>query len=523
MAAFNPTANPKAELFQSGGLLPANGTGGGKYSAQNPNIGSFLSGSGFKKVDVPGWMNGGGPVYQGPDAFYFPHYQDVYTGAGENASYDYTDYSNPTSVTKAPLSTLRQRPDGSYESIKGSTHYLLDSESGAERESSVKGADYGTDFGTFLKAASVVFGGGYALSNLLGGAAVEAGAAGAGAGAEGALEAGVGAAGADGAAAGFTGLPFGSEVPAGLGYSSGVTGELGAYGGLGAGTGFGQTLEGIMAELGSAGALGEAGVNLGTATGGDMDAAFSGTGMGGGAGAALNPNMLQSLAGLFKSGGMSTEAFKGALSSPGSLFSSLFNSGGGTALRAGGSLMQVIAGLEGRKRAKQLAEQMRQAGGPVDVGAAMRSIDGLGGVGGGGGSGGVGLPPELLALPNPNDIKGIPGYQAGEEAVRRSMASQGYQGSGNMMAALSKYGGDFYDKHVRQVQSTNQQRLEAQQQAINLDLNRKQQAIALALAQRQQQLAAAQAGAGPATGSISSLALLAQGLGGVGNFLGSLQ
>jgi hypothetical protein len=42
----------------------------------------------------------------------------------------------------------------------------------------------------------------------------------------------------------------------------------------------------------------------------------------------------------------------------------------------------------------------------------------------------------------------MPGYQAGLEAVQRSMASQGFTGSGNMMAALSKYGGDFYQQQL---------------------------------------------------------------------------
>ena len=39
----------------------------------------------------------------------------------------------------------------------------------------------------------------------------------------------------------------------------------------------------------------------------------------------------------------------------------------------------------------------------------------------------------------------MPGYEAGLDAVTRKMASQGYLGSGNMMAALQKYGGDFFN------------------------------------------------------------------------------
>lgn len=49
---------------------------------------------------------------------------------------------------------------------------------------------------------------------------------------------------------------------------------------------------------------------------------------------------------------------------------------------------------------------------------------------------------------NPSSIVGMPGYQAGLDAVERKMASQGYLGSGNMMASLHQYGGDFFDKEV---------------------------------------------------------------------------
>lgn len=47
---------------------------------------------------------------------------------------------------------------------------------------------------------------------------------------------------------------------------------------------------------------------------------------------------------------------------------------------------------------------------------------------------------------NPNSIYDMPGYKAGEQAVRRAMAAQGYTGSGNVLAALQKYGGDFYNQ-----------------------------------------------------------------------------
>lgn len=47
---------------------------------------------------------------------------------------------------------------------------------------------------------------------------------------------------------------------------------------------------------------------------------------------------------------------------------------------------------------------------------------------------------------DPTAIQREPGYEAGLQAVQRSMAAQGYTGSGNMMAAIAKYGGDFYNQ-----------------------------------------------------------------------------
>lgn len=51
-------------------------------------------------------------------------------------------------------------------------------------------------------------------------------------------------------------------------------------------------------------------------------------------------------------------------------------------------------------------------------------------------------------LTDPSSITSMPDYEAGMQAVERSLASQGYQGSGNMMAALQKYGGQFYNQAV---------------------------------------------------------------------------
>ena len=56
---------------------------------------------------------------------------------------------------------------------------------------------------------------------------------------------------------------------------------------------------------------------------------------------------------------------------------------------------------------------------------------------------------ELDALrADPSKLTSMPGYKAGEQAVTRSLASQGYMGSGNMMQALQDYGGRAYDTEV---------------------------------------------------------------------------
>jgi len=60
---------------------------------------------------------------------------------------------------------------------------------------------------------------------------------------------------------------------------------------------------------------------------------------------------------------------------------------------------------------------------------------------------------QLSGLMNdPSKITSMPGYAAGMEAVQRGMASQGMMGSGNMATALQKYGGDFFNNQVNQLQ-----------------------------------------------------------------------
>lgn len=54
-------------------------------------------------------------------------------------------------------------------------------------------------------------------------------------------------------------------------------------------------------------------------------------------------------------------------------------------------------------------------------------------------------------LKDPSKIYTMPGWEAGLEAVQRTGAGQGYLGSGNMMIALNKYGGDFFNNTVKQL------------------------------------------------------------------------
>lgn len=51
-------------------------------------------------------------------------------------------------------------------------------------------------------------------------------------------------------------------------------------------------------------------------------------------------------------------------------------------------------------------------------------------------------------MANPGSIVDMPGYRAGERAITRKLASQGYAGSGNMFTALADYGGSEFDREV---------------------------------------------------------------------------
>lgn len=96
-----------------------------------------------------------------------------------------------------------------------------------------------------------------------------------------------------------------------------------------------------------------------------------------------------------------------------------------------GNLFQAGAGLYGLGLASQMRGMAQDPNAPYRPGYAA----------------------ELSALAaNPNQIQMLPGYRAGLQAVQRSMAAQGYQGSGNMMAALAKYGAGAYNDRLAQLE-----------------------------------------------------------------------
>jgi hypothetical protein len=52
---------------------------------------------------------------------------------------------------------------------------------------------------------------------------------------------------------------------------------------------------------------------------------------------------------------------------------------------------------------------------------------------------------------NPGSITTRPGYAAGLQAIERSLASQGYTGSGNSMFALANYGQNFFNAEANRL------------------------------------------------------------------------
>lgn len=96
----------------------------------------------------------------------------------------------------------------------------------------------------------------------------------------------------------------------------------------------------------------------------------------------------------------------------------------------------VISGLYGLKKSNDLAAIAERAAAMQDPFGSQRPM----------------YQQQLAALmADPSKITTMPGYNAGLQAVERRLASQGYLGSGNMMAALAEYGGSFFDKEANRL------------------------------------------------------------------------
>jgi len=96
-----------------------------------------------------------------------------------------------------------------------------------------------------------------------------------------------------------------------------------------------------------------------------------------------------------------------------------------------GNIANVASGIYGLAQSQQMANAAKEAQAAADPFAQYRKY----------------YADQMQALQNdPSTLSRLPGYQAGQQAIMRSMAAQGYTGSGNMMAAMQKYGGDFYNQ-----------------------------------------------------------------------------
>lgn len=197
-----------------------------------------------------------------------------------------------------------------------------------------------------------------------------------------------------------------------------VAGGLGASA-LGLGVAGGASATGAAADAGGSSLWS----SLGSSLFGTSGAAA------GGAGAATDT---ASLAGVVGSAGAGagtdalTEATLGAgpLSSLSSAFSN-FASNLGT--KAGlTSIFDIAKGALGVYGASQLSSLGKPSASSNAAGGLLTSL-----------------------IQNPSNVSQIPGYQAGLDAVQRSGAANGYLGSGNMMAALAKYGSSFWNDSVR--------------------------------------------------------------------------
>ena len=225
-----------------------------------------------------------------------------------------------------------------------------------------------------------------------------------GGGALGGLESGAGA------LAGVQGLP-------GVSYLS----QLAGLGGAGtAGTGFTAANLG-GSSLGLGGSIG-AGSDIGALGSTDYSLAGglpqAGTGLGI-QGAPSYASQLRSLAGLGGGAGATNYSLLGGGAGAGAGGGGFLGSTAGNYLKTGLGGLQLLGGLQSYEAGQQRLGQQQQY---------AKQLQSL--------------------MANPSSVQGLPGYQAGLQAVQRSQAAQGYQGSGNMAAALAGYGGQAYQQQL---------------------------------------------------------------------------
>jgi hypothetical protein len=120
--------------------------------------------------------------------------------------------------------------------------------------------------------------------------------------------------------------------------------------------------------------------------------------------------------------------------------------GGGAGASSGvgliGGVGSIYSGIQAQEQAKKLQEMAQQE---MTQNNANRTTDAMDPYR-------AGYAAQLQGLMNdPSSIASTPGYSAGLQAINRSLAAQGFTGSGNAQAALAKYGGDFYGQQVERL------------------------------------------------------------------------
>lgn len=200
-----------------------------------------------------------------------------------------------------------------------------------------------------------------------------------------------------------------------------------AAGGAGMGAG------GAMSELGA----GTWGSEFNPAWGADLTGGGAGAGVGveGWAPVVSRTETPNSILNMLASGS-SPAALLQALSmgGPGALFGGGFGAPGSMPWGSAGNLFNIGSGLYGMYQGDQLRKNSQRWASQADPFGPYRA----------------GFGAQLQSLvQNPSSLTSTPGYQAGLDAVTRNMAAQGYLGSGNMMAALAKYGENAYNQQAQ--------------------------------------------------------------------------